>query len=157
MRKAFTFIELIFVIVIIGIMTSLGLSAFKTNYLLNDVEFIASKIKEAQFLGTGYEHNGFGSQNSTPDYNAGCIKVEKTSLEENATNKKEVNYKLHVEIEVVDGGSDILCFDSKGRPHMDDFTTSSLITTQKQFKFSYNGKIKYITIEPITGYAIISG
>ena len=88
MRKAFTFIELIFVIVIIGIMTSLGLSAFKTNYLLNDVEFIASKIKEAQFLGTGYEHNGFGSQNLTPDYNAGCIKVEKTSLEENATNKK---------------------------------------------------------------------
>ena len=156
MKKAFTFMELIFVIVIIGVMTTLGLSAFKTNYLFNDVEFIASKIKHVQFLGIGYEHNDFGVQESTPDYQSGCIKIEKTALEESATKKNKLNYKLHVDIEVVDGGSDILCFDSKGRPHMDDFTTSSLITTQKQFKFSYNGKIKYITIEPITGYAIIT-
>jgi len=156
MKKAFTLTELIFTVVIIGIMTSVGLSFFKTNYLLNDVEYIAVKIKKAQFMATGYQHNDFGSQNSTPDYQNGCIKMDKSSLEENATNKHQVNYKVHVDIEVVDGGSDILCFDAKGRPHVDDFTTASLINTQKQFKFSYNGDIKYINIEPITGYVIIT-
>ena len=157
MKKAFTLIELIFVIVIIGIMAGVGFSAFKPTYLLDDTNFVAGKIKEAQFLGIGYEHLNFdGSQ---IDDKTGCITIEKNSLEENATNKNQVNYKLHVSIEADDnnqGTNNTICFDSKGRPHHTDFTLANLLTTQSKFQFTYSGKNRTITIEPITGYMIIS-
>jgi len=50
-KKAFTLIELVFVIVIIGIITGVGLNSFKTNYLLNDTNFIALKLKMLSFRG----------------------------------------------------------------------------------------------------------
>ncbi len=154
--RAFTLIELIFVIVIIGILAGIGITSFKPKYLLDDVNFIQSKIKEAQFLGIGYEHNNFGSEETTPDYNNGCIKIDKESLDEDSNNTNEVSYHLHVAITVEGDGSDILCFDSKGRPHIDDFTKANLITKQKIFRFEYRGKERNITIEPITGFTILS-
>jgi len=59
MKKAYTLIELIFVIIIIGIMSAVGASAFKPTYLRDDTNFIQAKIKQAQFLGIGYNHIAF--------------------------------------------------------------------------------------------------
>jgi len=146
MRKAFTLIELIFVIVIIGIITGVGSSMFKTNYLLHDTNFIVLKIRQAQYQGIGYEHNGFGVEATSPDYDKGCIKLD--------DNLSDANYKLHVTL----GGylnNKTLCFDSTGRPHEGDFTKSSLITEQKVLNLVKNTKIVSISIEPVTGYAII--
>jgi prepilin-type N-terminal cleavage/methylation domain-containing protein len=149
MRRAFTLIELIFVIVIIGVLAGMGASSFKTHYLINDTNFIVGKIREAQYRGIGYEHNGFGMEDSSADYERGCISLK----DENLTDD---NYKLHVRDEndnKIDYG--VLCFDSKGRPHDDDFTHSSLITVQKVLTLRYRGKNSTITIEPVSGYAII--
>lgn len=154
--RAFTLIELIFVIVIIGIMASIGVTSFKPKYLLNDIAFIQNKIKEAQFLGIGYEHNNFGSEESNPDYNNGCIKIDKNSLDEDSNNSNQISYYIHVDIVVEDGGSNIICFDSKGRPHTDNFKKVNLITKQKIFQFKYKDEERNITIEPITGSIIIS-
>ena len=151
MKKAFTFIELIFVIVIMGIMASVASSSFRSNYLLNDTNFIALKIKNAQFLGIGYEHLDFGGGVSSSD-RTGCIKINKSKLEENATNKNELNYKLHVTLSPSDT---TICFDSKGRPHDKDFN-GTLLTSQKIITLSYNKKENNISIEPITGYVIVN-
>ena len=114
-KQAFTLLELIFVIVIMGIMAGIASSAFKTNYLLDDTNFISLKIKNAQFLGIGYEHSGLTNGDKT-----GCIEIKKSSLEENATNENEINYKIH---SVLSGDlNDMkICFDSKGRPHENNF------------------------------------
>ncbi len=150
--KAFTLIELIFVILLIGIMAKLGFSAFKPKYLINDVNFIQMKIKEAQFLGTGFEHLNFDGTVISGYNDIGCIRIEKKSLEENATSPKNISYKLHVNINPSDT---TICFDSKGRPHKDNFN-GKLLTQQILFNFKYSNKERNITIEPITGYAIIS-
>lgn len=154
--KAFTLIELIFVIVIVGIMSAIGMTSFKPHYLMDDVNFIKSKIKKAQFLGIGYEHNSFGNEESNPDYNNGCIKIDKSSLDEDSNNTNQISYHLHVDITVANSGSDIICFDSKGRPHTDNFKKTNLITKQKIFQFKYKNEERNITIEPITGFTFIS-
>ncbi|MEA2099028.1 MAG: type II secretion system protein [Campylobacterota bacterium] len=149
--RAFTLIELIFVIVIIGILTSIGVTSFKPKYLNDDLNFIQSKIKEAQFLGIGFEHLNFDGS-VIDNYDAsGCIRIEKSALEESMTTNK-VNYQLHVDINPADT---TICFDSKGRPREDDFN-GTLLTTQKTFQISYKNEEKNITIEPITGYVIIN-
>jgi len=155
MKKAFSLIELIFVIVIIGIMAGIGFSSFQPKYLIDDVNFIQVKIKEAQFLGIGYEHNGFGIEESNPDFKNGCISLTKSGLDENVSKKNEVNYKLHVSITAENGVDTTLCFDAKGRPHEGDFTKASLYKEQKTFTFKYSSKSRKIIIEPYTGYVII--
>ena len=149
-KKAFTLIELIFVIVIIGIMAGIASSSFKTNYLLDDTNFIVLKIKNAQFLGLGYEHLKFGG--GTISDRTGCIDIEKSALEENATEKNEMNYKLHITLDPADT---TICFDSKGRPHYDNFD-GELLTSQKTISLTYNGEENNITIEPITGFVIVN-
>ncbi len=153
-KQAFTLLELIFVIVIMGIMAGVASSAFKTNYLLDDTNFISLKIKNAQFLGIGHEHLNFNGTSSGFDDKSGCIDIKKSSLEENATNKNEINYKIH---SVLSGDlNDMkICFDSKGRPHEDDFN-GSLLTASKTLTLNYSKKERNITIEPITGYVILN-
>ena len=151
MKKAFTLLELVFVIVIIGIMIGVGSSALKPKYLQNDTNFIVAKIIETQFMGIGYEHNSFGCQEINPDYKSGCIRIEKDALSEDATNTNELNYKLHISIEPLDT---TICFDSKGRPHEGDFTQSTLLKAQKKLTFKYLDKEKNIFIEPLTGFVL---
>ncbi|MEA1920566.1 MAG: hypothetical protein U9N52_12045 [Campylobacterota bacterium] len=147
MRKAFTLLELIFIIVIIGVIAGVGSSMFKTNYLLHDTNFIVLKIRQAQYQGIGYEHNSFGVEETNPDYDKGCIKLDE--------NLSDANYKLHVRIDHSALTTDTLCFDAKGRPHDGDFTKDSLLAERKVLKLEDATQNVSISIEPQTGYAII--
>ncbi len=158
-KQAFSLIELIFAIIIIGIMAQVGSSTFKPRTLDNDVEFIVAKIKETQFLGIGYEHYSFKDDKYDDGGSSvvGCIDLTPNSLSESATDKNTtVSYKIKSTIDGVNGVSSLLCFDSKGRPHEDSFELSTLYSEKKSFTIEYRGKKKIITIEPITGYVIIS-
>ncbi|MEA3522033.1 MAG: prepilin-type N-terminal cleavage/methylation domain-containing protein [Campylobacterota bacterium] len=152
MSKAFTLIELIFVIILIGIIAGVGSSMFKTNYLLNDTQYIMSKIHQAQYEGIGYEHQNFDGTFISD--NRGCITFTKEKLDDNAS-VSGGKYSLHVSINHSSLTSDTICFDAKGRPHDGDFTQGSLLKEQKVLKLIYSNQTNQIIIEPITGYAII--
>jgi prepilin-type N-terminal cleavage/methylation domain-containing protein len=155
-KKAFTLLELVFVIVIIGIMTAIASNSFKTNYLLNDTNFITLKIKNAQSSGIGYNHLDFGgSLSANTDNSVGCIEIKNSSLEEKASNTNEVSYKLHV---TLDPDDTVICFDSKGRPHDGNFTDNfneNLLTSQKTITLRYGEDERNLTIQAITGYVIV--
>ena len=151
MKKAFTLLELIFVIVVIGIIAGVASSTYRPEYLKNDVKYIALKIKKTQYKAIGYEHKVFGTNNAPFDYNNGCIRLEKTALEEKSVDGK-APYRLHVD--AFDAGT--LCFDSKGRPHDDDFTPSTLRSAKKVIDLSYNANTESITVHEISGFVTTS-
>ena len=152
-HHAFTLIELLFVIIAIGIMAAVGTSLYKTNHLRNDANFIAAKIKQAQYRGIGYEHNGFTTEETTADYANGCILLNAAALEDSAASG-DAHYTLHA---AFSGGlaNATLCFDSKGRPHLNDFTSATLLGEQKVLILTHAGKDANISIMPMSGYAII--
>ncbi len=143
MRAAFTLLEIIFVIVLIGIMAGVGSSMFKTNYLLHDVNSIVLKIREAQYRGIGFEHYDMTAGTYTIAPAVGCITLSKAALADD-------NYKLHVDN--FDYGT--LCFDAKGEPHNGNFTTPPMVA-RKVLTFTHHGVEQQITVEPVSGYAII--
>ena len=151
MKKAFTLLELIFVIIIIGVLAAVAGSTYKENYLRNDINYILLKIKEAQYRGIGYEHMVFGTNNAPVDYNNGCIRLEKSALEESSADGK-IGYKLHVDS--FDEGT--ICFDSKGRPHDNDFRLATLRSEKKVIDLSYNGETESITVFAVSGFASAS-
>ncbi|MFC2074318.1 type II secretion system protein [Campylobacterota bacterium] len=148
MRKAYTLLELIFIIVIIGVLAGVASTTYKPDYLKSDINYITLKIKKAQYSGIGYEHKVFGTDDAPADYINGCIKLNKTDLEDKATDGKAA-YKLNAEFE--DAGT--LCFDAKGRPHTDDFNG---LPWSKVIDLSYNGETKSITISAVSGFVSTS-
>lgn len=151
MKKAYTLVELIFVIVIIGVLAGVAGSSFKSDYLAADMDYIAAKIKEAQYKGIGYEHRNFDG--TFQSGMKGCIELTETALEDKAS-EGDVAYKLHVSIDT-SLSSDMLCFDAKGRPHETDFSLGTLLNVKKEINLSYNGRTKQIIILPLSGFAII--
>ena len=152
-KKAFTLLELIFVIVVIGIMVGVGSSAFKPTYLIDDTNFILLKIKEAQYEAIGFERRTFGGGLMAGHEDSGCVTFTKASLEENAITANEINYKLRVELSGELNGKKI-CFDSKGAPRVGAFNGTAL-ETQETLTLTYSGESKNIVIEPRTGYVLL--
>jgi len=151
-KKAFTLLELLFVLVIIGIMVGVGSSAFKPTYLIDDTNFILLKIKEAQHEAIGFDRRDFGGGLIAGHEDIGCVTFIKTSLEENATTPNEINYKLRVELSGTLKDKTI-CFDTKGAPHKVNDDALEIQETQETLTLTYSGKSRTITIEPKTGYA----
>ncbi|MBN2781832.1 MAG: type II secretion system protein [Campylobacterales bacterium] len=136
MKKGFTLLELIFVIVLLGVLASVGGSFFKPNYIIDDANFIISKIKETQFEAIGFDKQTFdGGEISS---SVGCITLLKNVL-------KDDNYNIKSDF----GGvlsAEIVCFDAKGSPNFD--TKKSLILT-------HSTDSKTIIIEPKSGYCYL--
>jgi len=152
MKKAYSLIELIFVIVIIGVLAGVASSSFKSDYLSTDANYIVAKIKEAQYRGVGYEHRTFGG--GVDGSNVGCITLTKAALESKAVNAK-IAYKLHVDL-LGDLSNKTVCFDAKGEAHDDGLFNSSPIGVQKVLGLRYNGEDINITILHKTGFTVTS-
>ncbi len=104
MKNAYTLVELIFVIVIIGILSGVGFYSFDPHYLRNDAHMIAMKIEQTRYQAIHFDKS-FGEENSS----IGCIDIVNLK---NAQSTIDQNYKFHSDISPESGS---ICFDIFGR------------------------------------------
>lgn len=155
MKRAFSMVELIFIIVLMGILAKVGSSFVPDNKLLNDTNYISMKIKEAQKNAIGYDTFVFGQ---TPywkmplrysnDFNRTCIESTQFFLEAMDNDK---TYKLTAKVD----NNRTICFDNLGRPFHDNLFTEQLLHQKVDINVSYNNKINTISVLPLSGYVII--
>ena len=149
MKRAFSLVELIFVMVIMAILAGIGMSNFKINSLTNDADFVLTKIKQTRFEAIGYDKSNFNG--SYISNSVGCIKLDSSDL-------SFKNYEIK---SLIDSNISTLCFDYLGRPHNgsqdnNKTTIDSLLHSPLQINLTYNQKSKKITVLPISGYSFIS-
>ena len=149
--KSFTLIELIFVIIIVGILSVLGIESIPDNTLINNTHFLYNKILEKKANAIG-----FNADMSKSDENRTvCITFTKDWIK-NDENYSKVKFNLSNRISI---SADIntICFDSLGRPYdgaiKNDF--SNMLHTKKQITLTYQNNSKNIIIYPMTGYVEI--
>jgi len=146
--RAFTLVELIFVIVIIGILSGIGFYSFDPHYLQNDRDFVELKLNRVRYEGLNYDKR---NPSSDMNYSIGCIAKDELLTADGTIDK---NYKSHA-ILTLTPDQNILCFDTFGRLHdgtdNNKTTQNSLLTQNVVISLEYNSKEKNITIDYISG------
>ena len=148
MKKSVTLVELIFVLVIIGILSFVGLYTFRPNFLRNDANLVFMKLETTRYQAIGYNKNldDLGDIN----YSVGCIKIDDL-------NKSKEDYKFRSTIEVDPASLDILCFDRYGRLHDGSIdnnktTLNSLLNNYVIIKVKQNEKNITLKLFSKSGY-----
>ena len=147
MKKAFSMIELIFVIILIGILAYISSGFIPDNKLLNDTNYILMKIKEKQKDAIGYDINGF-SEPWSKEESSICIKISKEALE-NLDKNSSKPHVFYSEISV-DGNSTI-CFDEYGRVYQEH----KLLNSRVDINVTYGAKTGKISVLPYNGYVTL--
>ncbi len=152
MKKAFSMVELIFIIVLLGILAKVGVSFIPDNRLLNDTHLITLKIKEAQKNAIGFDAFKFGDTKvwdiNRSDFNKTCISCSKGFFE-----KLDANTTLS--FQSITCSTSVFCFDSFGRPYELNGTSEQLSQRPIELNITYHQKINTISVLPMSGYAII--
>lgn len=146
-RNAFSLIELIFVIVLLGVLSSIGFYYSRPDYTRQDAQYTLLKLKEARYRAIGYEtSDGSCSAN-------GWVQLQANDVISDKSSDKLPEHKFKSNLSIIK----TICFDSLGRPHDGNNTTlSTLIRNDFNITFSSNsGKQANITLYSGTGYAII--
>ncbi len=144
-KEAFTLMELIFVIIIIGILSGIAISSFKPQHLRNDMNFVLMKLDGTRYKAMGYDKS---LPSSDLNYSIGCINVDDLNQTDDSA------YKFHSSLQ--NKPLNIICFDTFGRVHNgenDDNRTilDSLETNDINLTYEYNNKQKSIIIDHLSG------
>jgi len=140
--RAFSLVELIFVVVIMGILT-FSVFEFPDNTLINDKEMLKLKIMQKKSNALGYKKVGFD------DYI--CITFDKEYLnneDKNLDEKVRYTFKSNISVEGLSGNR--ICFDNFGRIYDGevDIKLKNLINKVIVIKLTYKNDEKNITIYP---------
>jgi hypothetical protein len=148
--RAFSVIELVFIIVIMGIMTYVGLEYIPDNTLIADTQMLKQKILEKKSNALGYKVN---------ESNETCITFDKVWLNnDDYISDDKVHYKFKTDISAEYEGNHSkvtkICFDYLGRPYsgkvneyLTDLMNDNIIISLKDI---HNNE-KNITIYKISG------
>ena len=155
-RFAFTLIEIIFIMVLMGVLAGVGFSFIPNHHLLNDSRYILLQIKNQQKNAIGYDTATFSTtpwsepEANSSEYNRTCVEFDKAWLEArdaNSTHPYRFNSQTIIE------PHKHICFDNLGRA----YSSNTLLKSIQYVDISYPKKpIKHILIYPWSGYAIIS-
>jgi len=148
-RSGFTMVELIFVIVVIGILSYVGSSFMPDNRLSNDTKFILSKIREKQNNAIGYDSVNFGENPwENMDNNTTCITLDKIALE----NEDKRAQKPYIISSNIVSTYDKVCFDSMGRPYCE---SEHLLLKVIDINITKGSRTRRLQLFPMSGYVTI--
>ncbi len=146
-KNGFTMVELIFVIILVGILAGIGTNFMLDNRLLNDTNFLVMKIKQKQRDAIEYDVNGFAKPWSKENSST-CIDFNTTILEtEDSQAQKPHKFSSSINMDT----NHTLCFDEYGRPYQ----AEHLLLKGLDINLSYNRQIRQLSVMPISGYVII--
>ncbi|GAB6074015.1 pilus assembly FimT family protein [Nautilia lithotrophica] len=145
--RAFSLIELIFVIVIMGILSFIGLQFIPDETLTSDTQMLKEKLLQKKSNALGYTIYGNDSYV--------CLTLDTSVLNSEDKNSNEkVHYKFKSQISVngLKNGNTI-CFDSLGRPFDGeiDINLTKIIHTNIIISLKYKNDEQNFSIYPITG------
>lgn len=143
-RSGFSMVEIIFVIVIMGILAFVGSSFLPDNKLLNDTNFVMIKIKETQKNAIGNDINAFSSPWSKED-NSTCITLNRDYLD-------NLDEKYRLSFNNISSTFEQVCFDEYGRPYS---ASEHKLLPKIDINVTYNGKMKRISVFPYSGYVTL--
>jgi prepilin-type N-terminal cleavage/methylation domain-containing protein len=149
MKKAFTLLELIFVIVLIGVLSGIAFYMNRPDPTRSDAQYTLLKLKEARYRAIGYQ----SSDNFGVD--GGCIILSKDAL----SNNKAPKHTIKSLIAPTSLTGNEICFDSLGRPHKgNSVALSTLLRSDLNITFTnINGtKSSTIRIFPQSGYSTMT-
>lgn len=151
-RNGFSLVELIFVIVLIGVLAGIGFYMSRPDYARQDAQYTLLKLKEARY-------RAIGNDRLDP---SGCVTLTPSALSNNETPRHEIKSTWNqIQASTHTGGlhnltDNTVCFDSLGRPHDgNDITLSSLLSDNLTVTFISGDKNATIRLYNGTGYAII--
>ena len=149
MRKAFSMIELIFIIIILGILATTMKMNMPDNRILLDVNFITQKIKEKQIYALSYDN--FNYTTSTFNDNKTCIYINKYALNLDEKNSTKANpYQINSRTTITPNDLNI-CFDNLGRPFNMNTNVNNFTNMPILFDIVYKDRNKTIKIMPFSG------
>jgi len=149
LTPAFSMVELIFVIILVGVLASIGSNLLPNNRLLNDTNYITMKIKEKQKNAIGRSNYNFSDELWSSSSNFTCVDLDKSGFESEDLSAQKP-HKLSATVSV--DGNVTLCFDEYGRPYQ----SQKLLVQQKDINVSYNGVSNIISVMPMSGYVILN-
>jgi len=145
--KSFSLIELIFVIVIMGILTFVGMQGIPNETYLSDAEVLKKLILTKKTNALGYEI--YGENNET------CLKLTKDYiLSEENSSKVKYRFKSDINVTGLNNSDKLVCFDYVGRPYdgESEKNLSNLLKNLVIITIKYHRKEKNLTLYPISGY-----
>ncbi len=155
-RSAFSMIELIFIIVILGVLATAITMSIPDPRLRTDTNSIIQKIKQTQLKALGYSHEILGNSSwREGDYNDTCISLNKdyfNNIEKSQNNAKP--YFLSTQTTLTSTGTKI-CFDDLGRPYKTNYKLNNFLDMPIELNITYKQKTKQILIMPYSGSVII--
>lgn len=142
-KHAFSLIELIFVIVLIGVLTGIGFYLSRPDPTRADAQYTLLKLKEARYRALGYE-------GLLPEH---CVTLTAAALSSNDVPRHTIRSTLTL----TPATATTVCFDSLGRPHEgNSIALSTLLRSVTEINFSDdNGQNTTLRLYNGTGYAII--
>ena len=108
---SFTLIEMIFVIILVGILSIGAINSIPDNTLPNNVNFVYNKISEKKANALALKAN----INNDEENRSVCIKFDKDWLK-NDERYSKVKFNLSNRVTILSSET-VVCFDYLGRPH----------------------------------------
>jgi competence protein ComGC len=153
-KNSFTLIEMIFVIILVGILSIGAINSIPDNTLPNNTNFVYNKILEKKANALALKAN----MDNSEENRSVCIKFDSEWLKNDEKHSK-VKFNLSNRVTIL-SSENVVCFDYLGRPYKDSVDLKSfnnLLHNDVNVTIRYNNeqKEKNIIIYPITGYVEI--